>query len=79
MVTRWTSVFYLENITRSIAFQELQEAKSFYLELCESFQELKEIVTANNLMVEYHVAYNDMGKAGVGVCSEIDGTIDYYI
>lgn len=78
LVTKWANNFYLENITRQIAFQELQEVKSFYLDLCKSFREIKEIVTNNDLKVEYHVAY-DTGKSGVGICSEIDGIIDYYI
>ncbi len=79
MVTGWTNTTYFENITRDKVLQELADLKTSYLELTHSFGELNEIVRSNNLDVEFHMAYSDSGKSGIGLCSEIDGNLNWYI
>jgi hypothetical protein len=79
LVTGWTSTIHFVNITRERILMELDDLKNSYSELSMSFNELNDIVTNNNLTIEYHVAYDEAGKIGIGLCSEIDGKLNWYI
>ena len=79
LVLGWTDVIYFENITKDKIIQEFGELKSSFSDLRESFSELDDIIKLNNLTVEFHMAYNDYGKVGIGLCSEIEGEINWYI
>jgi hypothetical protein len=78
-VTGWTNTINFENISKANLLQELDDLKSSFLNLSKSFKELTDIVMINNLIIEYHMAYDDSGKAGIGLCSEINGKIYWYI
>ena len=79
LVTGWTGTIYFENISRKKIAQELEDIKISFSELSKSFTELYDLVKLNNLTIEYHMAYDDSGKAGIGLCSEIGGTTNWYI
>jgi hypothetical protein len=79
LVTGWTNTINFENISKANLLQELDDLKSSFLNLSKSFKELTDIVMINNLIIEYHMAYDDSGKAGIGLCSEINGKIYWYI
>ena len=68
-----------KNISKVKILQELQELKSSFLKLSKSFNDLNEIIKRNNLTIEYHMAYDDAGRAGIGLCSELEGKINWYI
>jgi hypothetical protein len=79
LVTGWTDIIYFENITKDKVIQELNELKNNFKALSESFPDLATLIESNNLTIEYHMQYDDNGKAGIGLCSEIDGQINWYI
>ena len=79
LVTGWTNTINFNNISKENILQELDALKSSFLDLTKSFNELNNIVKSNNLIIEYHMAYDDAGKVGIGLCSEIDGKLNWYI
>ncbi|MCA0445135.1 MAG: hypothetical protein LCH54_02775 [Bacteroidetes bacterium] len=79
LVTGWTKTIHFENISRNIVLQELEWLKKSYNELTYTFNELNDIVVMNKLTIEFHVSYDDAGKIGIGLCSEIDGILNWYI
>lgn len=79
LVTGWTSSIHFENISRNKILKELADLKTSYGELSRIYEELNDLVQSNNLTVEFHMAYDDAGKAGIGLCSEIDGKLNWYI
>jgi hypothetical protein len=78
LVTGWTDSIHFENISRKKIAQELEDIKISFSELSKSFAELNDLVKLNNLTIEYHMAYDDSGKAGIGLCSEIGGITNWY-
>ena len=78
LVTYWTQTYYLENVTKSNSLIELDDLKNYFSTLMLQFEELQSLIDLNNLKVEYHIAY-DTGKSGVGICSEIDGKLNWYL
>lgn len=79
LVTGWTSTINFNNISKENILQELVDLKSFFSGLSKSFTELNDIVKRNDLTIEYHMAYDDSGKAGTGLCSEVEGKLNWYI
>ena len=79
LVTGWTSTIDFKNLSKGKILQELEELKCSFLDLSKVFNELNDIVKTNNLAIEYHMAYDDSGKVGIGLCSEIEGKINWYI
>ncbi len=79
LVTGWTRTIHFDNISKEVILQELNNLKSAFSELSRTFSELSDIVQRNALTIEYHMAYNDSGKVGIGLCSEIDGKLNWYI
>lgn len=79
LVTKWIDTLYFENISKQDILNELNELKALFAGLSGSFNELNNIVDNNDLIIEYHVAYDDAGKAGIGLCSEIEGKLNWYI
>ncbi len=76
LVTGWTDTINFKNISKEKILQELQELKSSFSDLSKSFNELNEIV--KGLTIEYHMAYDDAGKVGIGLCSELEGKVNWY-
>lgn len=79
LVIWWTDTVHFKNITRAKSLQEMNSLKASYTELSSLYKELNDIVETNNLLIEYHVSYDDGGKIQIGLCSEIEGKIYWYI
>jgi hypothetical protein len=79
LVTGWTNTVNFENITKEKVLSEPRNLKSSFTDLTSSFSELNDIITGNELTVEFHIAYDDSGKVGIGLCSEINGNIKWYL
>ena len=79
LVTGWTQTIYFENISKDKVLEELKNLKLSFLNLLESYNDLKKIIKGLNLVIEYHMAYDDSGKGGIGLCSEIEGELNWYI
>jgi hypothetical protein len=79
LVTGWTNTINFKNISKEKIREELDELKSSFWDLSKLLNELNDIVKSNNLTIEYHMAFDDAGKAGIGLCSEIEGKINWYI
>jgi hypothetical protein len=78
LVTGWTNTIYFNNISKENILEELNDLKSSFSGLSKSFVELNDLVKRNGLTIEYHMTY-DTGKAGIGLCSEIEGKLNWYI
>jgi len=78
LVTWWTDTIYFENITKEYALKELRKLREMFLELQEEYNALNTIVEVNSLKIEYHVSY-DTGKGSVGICSDIDDVVHWYV
>ena len=79
LVTGWINTIQFENISKESVARELRELKKSFFKLSESYNDLKTIVKVNNLTIEYHMTYDDAGKVGIGLCSEINGIVNWYI
>lgn len=79
LVIGFTNTIYFKNISRESILKELHDLIDSFLKLSKSHNELNDIVEKNNLTIEYHVSYDDSGKVGIGLCSEINGKLDWYI
>jgi hypothetical protein len=79
LVTGWTNTIYFENVSRDKVLLELSDLKSSYFELADRYTDLNDIVRDNNLALEFHMMYGDSGKVAIGLCSEINGTVNWYI
>jgi hypothetical protein len=78
LVTLWTQTRYLENITKANSILELENLKNDFSAFLLKFEEMRTLIKLNDLQVEYHLAY-DEGKSGIGICSEIDGELNWYL
>ena len=79
LVTGWTNTVYFENIKKSSVLRELEELKASFNDLTKTYGDLKIIIEKNNLKVEFHMAYDDAGKVGIGLCSELNGNLNWYV
>ncbi|WP_305982173.1 hypothetical protein [Roseivirga thermotolerans] len=79
LVTGWTNTVHFENIKKDSVLRELEELKATFNELTKTYRDLNTIIEKNNLIVEYHMAYDDAGKVGIGLCSELNGELNWYL
>lgn len=79
LVTGWTDTIYFENITKEKVIQELNDLKDNFKKLSDAFPDLTTIINSNSLNIEFHMQFDDNGKAGVGLCSEVGGQLNWYI
>ncbi|PNQ72506.1 hypothetical protein C1T31_12020 [Hanstruepera neustonica] len=79
LVTGWTNTVHYENIKKDSVLRELEELKATFNDLTERFVDLKTIIAKNNLVVEFHMAYDDAGKVGIELCSELNGKLNWYL
>lgn len=68
-----------KNINKNTVNKELENLKNSFSKLTQSFDDLNTIIKSNNLNIEYHMAYDDGGKVEIGLCSEIDNKMNWYI
>lgn len=78
LVTGWTNTIHFENISKLHLLQELEDLKSSFSVLLKSFDVLNDVIIRNNFIVEYHIAFDDAGKVGIGLCSEVNDEITWY-
>lgn len=76
LVTWWTQTIYIENITKEKSERELDQLKEVFAELVDEYDAIESL--RNNFEIEFLVSY-DTGKAGVGICSEINNELIWYI
>jgi len=69
-VTGWSQFQHLENITITIATQELQSVKEQFEALVQESSELVEFM--QNKAIEYYLHFDDYGKASVEIGREIN-------
>lgn len=79
LVTGWTNTVHFENIKKDSVLRELEELKATFNYLIETFADLNTIIERNNLVVEFHIAYDDAGKVGIGLCSELNEKLNWYL
>ncbi|MGL2964769.1 hypothetical protein ACSVH2_13185 [Flavobacterium sp. RSB2_4_14] len=78
LVIGWTNTFYLENVTKVKSFLELENLKQYFMSLKSQFEEFDSLISLNNLTTEYHITFNE-GKNAIGICSEINGELNWYL
>jgi len=74
IVTGWTKCFYIENVTKENALQDLSFTKEKFDDLIGKSSELSDFI--KDKKIEYSLAF-DYGKGGIGICDEIDGEIKW--
>lgn len=79
LVTGWVPTINFDNVDRHRVLNELKDLKADFQQLTDLFPELEDIKNRNNLEVEYHMAYDDQGKVAIGLCSEMNGGVQWYI
>jgi hypothetical protein len=79
LVTGWTNTSNFNNISKETFLRELKDLKSLFSDLSRAFPEFNEILKRKGLLIEYRIAYDDSGKAGIWICSEIEGLINWFI
>ncbi len=79
LVTGWTSAIDVNNFSKDDIIHELDDLKSTFSDLSKSFPELNDVVKENDLTIEYQMAFDDYGKTGIGLCSEIEGKLNWYV
>ena len=79
LVIGWSKITSFENLSKNIVLKELEDLKIKYFKLADSFEELNDIISINSLKIEYHISFDDAGKCGIELCSEIDGNLYWYI
>ncbi|MFD2725475.1 hypothetical protein [Hyunsoonleella rubra] len=79
IVTAWMNTLHFKNINKNSVLKELDSLKKSFSELTKTHNDLMSVIRDNNLMVEYHLNYDDSGKAGIGLCSEINGELNWYL
>jgi len=72
-VAGWSNYLDLKNITKQIAFKELQEIKSIFSKMLEGSDNLKSFLIGKN--IKYVLYYDDAGKASITICTEENGII----
>jgi hypothetical protein len=73
-VTGWTLKNDLKNVTKKTALTELKETKDLFNKMCLAAPELSDFIVGKE--IEYHLCF-DVGKGGIGICSETDGGIKW--
>jgi hypothetical protein len=79
LVTGWINTIHFENIKKSSVLRELEELKVSFTDLTNTYDDLNTVINRNNLVVEFHMAYDDAGKVGIGLCSELNGELNWYL
>ncbi len=79
LVTGWTRIVHIENFKKTYVLLELKELKASFTDLTETYGGINTIIEKNNLMVEFLMAYDDAGKCGIGLCSELNGELNWYL
>jgi hypothetical protein len=75
-VVGWSQYFYIENLTKSIALNELTAIKKQFKDLLNSSLALKTFV--KDKKIEYNLSFN-FGQGSIGVCSETETEIIWHI
>jgi hypothetical protein len=68
LVIGWTDTIYFENVTKDKVIQELNELKGNLKKLADSVPDLVTIIKINDLTIEFHMQFDDNGKASIGLC-----------
>jgi NAD-dependent SIR2 family protein deacetylase len=79
LVTGWTNTVHFENINKSSVLKELEELKLSFTNLTQNYDDLNTIIDMNHLTVEFHMTFDDSGKVGIGLCSELKGELNWYL
>ncbi len=79
LVTGWTNTVHFENINKSSVLRELEELKLSFTDLTKNYDDLNTIIKMNDLAIEFHMAYDDAEKVGIGLCSELNGDLNWYL
>lgn len=74
-VTGWTQYIHLESLTEDYALKELAAIKQEFKDLVLSSDEWEQFV--QDKAIEYNLAFDDYGKAGIGICKEKEGKITW--
>ena len=72
-VTGWSRYSIFNNLTKTKCLKELKEIKELFGKIVNHSIELKEFINVKE--IEYNLAFDDSGKASIGICSEKRGIL----
>lgn len=73
----WSKYLFLENITKKVALEEIEEIKLLFEQMKECSLELQKFV--NDKIIEYVLYFDDSGKGSIIICSLNAGTLNWYL
>lgn len=76
-VTGWSQYTNIRNLSKAICLEELSEVKQIFSDMLSSSEELRMFVIDKE--IEYHLNYDDNGKASISICSEKHQVLKWYI
>jgi hypothetical protein len=75
-VTGWSQYANLENLTKSIASDELNGIKEQFADMLKNSPDLTDFILGKS--VKYNLAFN-YGMGSLGICSEKDGVLTWHV
>ena len=75
-ITGWSNYNNVENLTKQVALNELEEIKILFKNILEESQELRDFLKDKS--IEYNLAFN-YGQGSIGICSQKKGKIKWEI
>ncbi|MCD6011571.1 MAG: hypothetical protein K0Q79_1433 [Flavipsychrobacter sp.] len=72
-VTGWSQYTNIQNVSKQIALNELQEIKLLFTQMLDFSTELTNFVEGRPII--FNLCLDDYGKASLGICSEKDGVV----
>ena len=75
-VIGWTNFIHFENLTKRQSSIELNEIKDMFRLMLNSSRELADFT--ENKAITYFLNFNDAGKCGIEICSEVNGQIFWH-
>lgn len=75
-VTGYTAYSNLDFLSKQRALNELSQIKEVFSNLVDMYSPFRDFI--HNKYIEYNLAYN-YGKGGVGICSEKDGKLIWWM
>lgn len=75
LIIGWTKNINIKNITKREALEELNDVKIQFNQFLDESLELLNFIKYKK--IEFHLYFDDYGRASVAICSEIEGIVNW--
>ena len=77
VIIGWSQYSILQNLTKSIAIEELEAIKLQFFEIEKISPEFEKFMKGKTL--KFYLYFDDYGKVSIAVCSEKNGVVEFYV